>query len=530
MDNTSPPPNLQQRSFIVRFFRSRILRGIVFVIFCLVTLAFLVLAEENWRGRRAWEKFRQEWEAKGERFDLASLIPKPVPPEQNFAMTPFLAPLLDYEFAYGAVRPKVSDDDFDVAGRTVRWRDTNGVIRAQNVSIYLGLDGGNRKSPSQGNWQLGQFCDLKGWQAFYRGNTNYPSNPQPGDPAHDVLFALQKYEPVLIELRAASKRPYANFPIHYDEGPAAVLGPHLAVLKALTQFAELRSLVNLDAGQSEEALADIKLAFHLAKSIQSEPLLISQLVRLSIVQISTQPIWEGLAKHRWTDAQLQELQKTLASFRLLEDYGIAMRGERAWDNEMMAQYRAGRVWGNGSKSELPKLIRVLMPTGALYQNQLVIDRLYQETTLAAVNAAQHRVYPEKCVTNVVASVLKKRTPYNILAWMLFPALDKIPERFARTQTSVDLATVACSLERYRLANNKYPEILGALSPQFIAKLPLDVINGQPLKYRLDETGQPVIYSVGWNETDDGGIVGLTRGSTPSVDPNKGDWVWQDPEK
>lgn len=45
----------------------------------------------------------------------------------------------------------------------------------------------------------------------------------------------------------------------------------------------------------------------------------------------------------------------------------------------------------------------------------------------------------------------------------------------------------------------------ALAPQFIIKLPHDVINGQPLKYRRTDDGSFILYSMGWNEKDDGGF-------------------------
>ena len=66
--------------------------------------------------------------------------------------------------------------------------------------------------------------------------------------------------------------------------------------------------------------------------------------------------------------------------------------------------------------------------------------------------------------------------------------------------------MAIALERYRLAHGEYPDSLDALAPQFIAKVPHDVIGGQPLHYRRTSDGQFVLYSVGWNETDDGGVV------------------------
>jgi hypothetical protein len=49
-----------------------------------------------------------------------------------------------------------------------------------------------------------------------------------------------------------------------------------------------------------------------------------------------------------------------------------------------------------------------------------------------------------------------------------------------------------------------PETLDALAPQFIEKIPHDIIGGQPLHYRRTNDAEFLLYSIGWNETDDGG--------------------------
>jgi hypothetical protein len=62
-----------------------------------------------------------------------------------------------------------------------------------------------------------------------------------------------------------------------------------------------------------------------------------------------------------------------------------------------------------------------------------------------------------------------------------------------------------------------------LAPEFISKLPTDVIGGAPYKYRRTENEQFVLYSVGWNEIDDGGQNAM---SGNAKDQFKSDWVWQ----
>src|SRR5437867_7768638 len=71
-------------------FTWRMIRRYLFVLVCLATLLALYYAEENWRGRRAWNRYRSELEARGAQLDYRAFIPKPVPDDQNFAATPFI--------------------------------------------------------------------------------------------------------------------------------------------------------------------------------------------------------------------------------------------------------------------------------------------------------------------------------------------------------------------------------------------------------------------------------------------------------
>src|SRR5579859_1455404 len=50
---------------------------------CLATVIAVFYAEENWRGRHDFDKFKQEWEAKGEKFNFDDFVPPPVPDDQN---------------------------------------------------------------------------------------------------------------------------------------------------------------------------------------------------------------------------------------------------------------------------------------------------------------------------------------------------------------------------------------------------------------------------------------------------------------
>ena len=72
----------------------RFLRRILIGLAVVATLVAALVTEENWRGKRAWENYKRDAEARGERFDLASLVP-PVPDDQNFFCAPIVADALN---------------------------------------------------------------------------------------------------------------------------------------------------------------------------------------------------------------------------------------------------------------------------------------------------------------------------------------------------------------------------------------------------------------------------------------------------
>jgi hypothetical protein len=502
------------------------LKQFLFGLACFITLVALFYAEEDWRGWHGWNQFKHEWEAKGERFGRASVVPPAIPDDQNFALTPVAAS------SYETV--------LDKNGHELWPRNTSVVNRLQ-MSPYG--DKALLEWPTNGDWRTARACDLNAWQKYYRAlasKTNaFPVPPRPQTAAADVLFALSKNNSTIEELRQNGQLPHSRFPLEYDKGdPAAMVLPHLAALKGCAQVLQLRALAELQNGQGDQALADIKLVWRLTEAIRTEPILISHLVRLAMVNIALQPVWEGLAEHKWSNAQLVEIERELAGLNFLSDYKLAMRGEMVLFQGGIFDYLRNHPGqfqnlfseGANSSPDSEFIISRLVPGGWFYQNQLHCARPIVEFYLPAADLNQRIISPAatRRADAAVEADIKHTTPYNIIEKLLLPALGNAAKKFASGQAAVDLARVAIALECYRLAHGEYPGSLDVLAPQFVAKLPHDIINGQPLYYRREASGQFLLFSVGWNETDDGGEVGLKESG--AVDIGSGDWVWRYPQK
>ncbi len=272
-------------------------RGVVAIVAVVAVpvLVGLFYVEENIRGERAWNKYRRQQEARGERLDPAALVPPPVPDDQNFAATPYLAPLFDY--LPGTQQPR----DPIAADRT-KSLSPRYEAAANRVA--------GRRGAVSNSWILAEI-DLPAWYTAFTNDTTYMRDfsdsgrvpaagpgeasgavspsipplaanvPTVAEAAAGVLAALGEAEPVLEELRAASRRPYSRFNLRYDnDDPATIVLPHYAAIKRAIQVLQLRASAELALGRTDEAAEDIQFMFRLADAIRNEPMVISHLVRL----------------------------------------------------------------------------------------------------------------------------------------------------------------------------------------------------------------------------------------------------------
>jgi hypothetical protein len=299
---------------------------------------------------------------------------------------------------------------------------------------------------------------------------------------------------------------------------------------------QLRAVAELQNGRSDKALADVKLILRLTESVRTEPFLITHLVRIAALNIALQPVWEGLAQHQWSNAQLTELDTELAKMDFLADYKMSMRGEMGFQAGIIDYVRRhpeqmSNVFGNGNRVKMSlqtRILQHLIPSGWFYKNRLNCARPMVEFFIPLADENRRSISPKAALHADTAVQAETRHPnrYNKLESLLVGGLGGSVRRFAYAQESADLVRVAVALERFRLAQGDYPGSLDALEPRFIEKVPQDIISGEPLHYSRTSDGKFLLYSVGWNETDDGGIT--IRDKSGYEDKTKGDWVWPCP--
>ena len=445
----------------------------------LLVLLILFHLVENWRGKRAWLQWKASREAGGDSYDLARLIPPEVPEADNFACAPRIAEAVTGSKGPAPALPALPAI-FSKAGALLEWR-------------------------------TGQKTDLEGLKAELKTT--------------DLKEIVAPWETELAALTEAAKRPHCRLVKNYENTETM---PALLGMRARARMLALRALIALSEKREAAALEDVFTGLRVAAHFQQEPHLLSQLLRIAWMNLLMQPIWEGLQEHRWSAAQLALLQERLNQIDLVSSYKAGWQFERVFYMVQSAEKMAETApWSRhtlfsdqaGENHLRTGLIGLWLPTGWLYQNLLRTDQHNAAQFHDVLHPESHRIEVRASQTAEKNFAKTRRTPYTFISLMGSPALAGQNLGMARTQCGLDLAVIACALERYRLEKGRYPENLEALTPGYLAIPPVDVLEGQPLRYTPKGKDAFQLYSLGWNLTDEGGL------SSPKESAEQGDWVW-----
>ena len=505
-----------------RFFLSlgRFFWSWIFLKFVLGVAAFVVLfyVEEDWRGARAWAFTKATWEANGESFDYNKFIPPPVPDDQNLAEIPL--------FKLELVK--------DTEGRPG--------LEAVNLRNALGSDYPHDNLPPLGAWQRGEQPDMNKVKQVV--SSNYATVFKNEKTPDNTLAQFDAMYPFVADFIAAASTRHS---FHYSQNYYTLLPPVVRPLEPITlpiklsKIIILHAILALDHQQSNLALKDIEASYTLVSGIRRDPSLIGGLVAVGILAISHTALYDGLVNHRWNDVQLAEVENALGPLNLLDDYRFSVRSEAAESLANLEFYKKSASgnfvgeWFSLRDQNVPFVLWAAPPWPSGWWDQNINKLVafhFQE--LATVDPQNRLAFP-KINLAIKQQIDEKSTewdgyaPWNI--WFIMAASDQteMMSKFAQAQVWIDEARIACALERHRLAHGDYPGSLEALVPDYIDALPHDVMNGQPYHYQFRPGGTFLLYSVGWNQTDDGGEVSYNKDYQKSVDYDEGDWVWPVPK-
>lgn len=426
-----------------------IARYLLLVGACLATGLALFVAIENWRGNRAWRGYLAEQVARGD--DPTRLVERGrrVPDEQNLFKAPTFAILL-YERPGDAERRKLVESlrlsRYHALGRYDGTRQSMQAVRDELKRVPGLLEGGGDSA------------------------------------AQDILKALQPLDGVLDELAEAARvRPLAAL----EPLPVGSFGPMVdadGVFK-LGQALGVRAAATLETGHAERAFTDVFTLQRLANGLTDRPAtLLNLLVGVAMQGKAAEVIADGLQRNAWNETQLATFERLLGEVRPMAGVRDALRNERAHVVRIIDTQPAAL----GERVPWPWWLF----HGWRQQNKVSYCRQMGTQILPRiVPEPEARLRPATVAAAEKVSVPRLRSPYTWVVDLALTNLQKIPQGVARSGDRLRLHEIACALARYRLARSSYPESLTALVPGYVARLPVEVVSGQPMQYQVLADGR-----------------------------------------
>ena len=313
-------------------------------------------------------------------------------------------------------------------------------------------------------------------------------------------------------------------------------------------------LVDLHQHRLDEARENLMALPRLIELLSEGHYQIAQFGVAAVGRAAIPAVWQVLQAPGWTDPQLAQLQAAWQPRGYLGNLVSAMRMDRAMcDKSVFDGLRISLVaWIKLGRPSLSTRLSAPMEMfwwhAWLSQDQLFFDRTMQEPidfTRTVLSAGSCRAaWLQRGLTPGASAVPDLRAPlfrvaanrthwydkmrYQYSGLCMGPMTDPINSAIT-LENFRGLLLAAVGLKRYELRHGRPAPSLAALVPEYLDTVPVDFMDGQPLRYRLQEDGTWRLYSIGWDGKDDGGDPTPASPGQKYETPSDGrDWVWPVP--
>ena len=385
-----------------------------------------------------------------------------------------------------------------------------------------------------------------------------------------LVADLKTNESTLIEICAALNKPVLNNNLDYAQGPKLLI-PHLAKTKSLSAWLGGVIQLALREGRKQDAITNLRCQIRLPRLMAEDEVLISELVRVAIGAIARTDTWEALQSNDWNDEELTTVQDAWQT----QHFAEAMSRSLEWE---LVSLKLTHEQLRASNEETYQLFDVFANAATFFSSILSGDELegsqegglweripfneelaefwrrqiycrvwrfawshqaelhdlkvvHQALGLMREAAAAGSCDSIKGKLVTFEEAEDRQSFYNRVRFSGFGAAgtySKAIVKAMRAETERSLCLTAIALKRYSLRDGKMPGTLDALVPDFLASVPVDYMDGKPVKYHPSEDGSVVLYSVGEDGRDDGGDLTPPAGSKSKDMWRRRDYVWPAP--
>lgn len=170
-----------------------------------------------------------------------------------------------------------------------------------------------------------------------KGELPQADKPVPLEMKTAMADFIQRNQSAIRLFEQAAQLQQSRYPIDLSQGLMPLL-PHLAKLHDAARVLEISAISHATAGQGKEAGNDLLVSIALARSLDSEPVLMSQLVRIALVKMTVSDLEQVLNRIVLPPQSLVQLDKSFGRSEQQEAAGFGFT--RALIRERIVDLRA----------------------------------------------------------------------------------------------------------------------------------------------------------------------------------------------
>ena len=325
------------------------------------------------------------------------------------------------------------------------------------------------------------------------------------------LAATEVAAQAIASLQRGAKKSGCRFDVDYGKGMEVLL-PHVSYIRNLSRILCANASLQSADGDHAQAWDTLITSLHVADSLRSEPILISQLVRIAAFGVTVDTLQAIAADALPSDRQYEEIVRLLDSFASVEPLVTSFDGERLLFGESI--FGRGPRWLlAGIKIEGDRT--PVIAAGSLF-TPILRHNHAAYLDVQRGNATNAELHYSADTARLGRELLDSVPRYCFLARMIVPALDAVRRRYTAAIAQSRVTRAGLAALRYQQESGAYPADLAALGSDDL----VDPFTGRTLAYRTTPGGF-VIYSIGENLVDDKGAAGKAK--------DTGDIVWRHPD-
>jgi hypothetical protein len=334
------------------------------------------------------------------------------------------------------------------------------------------------------------------------------------DPNDKELPAfLASQERALALFRQAAAMPGCWFEHDYFKGVEMLL-PEIDQLRQGAYLLALDAHERAAHGDSRGTLDDVSAMVGIAQHI-NDPILISFLVSAAIEKAAGKVLENVLPviKPNTEDLGLFKLDATVSYRRAfhracqMEEPGLGLSLYTA----VFAPSSAGVSldWlrdARGHPDPIMESFGMALLQSPFYRVFFLQDDLagYRKAMQRIQNLAERPYYETAKDWEAFDLSLRTHIP-GVFAKRIIPGADRCAIAAAKADAAHQLSRLAIAMTGYRVKYGRYPAKLDDLVPEFLANIPGDPFDGQPLRMKRADK-EVLLYSVGRDLKDDGGVA------------------------